>query len=287
MGTTETRWVTADSDVDQYLKGRATRLDEDEMADVDALQEEGRIRVGFNTNFFTNGDSNLPEMAGIRSAAVGSIFVLLLVLAFCFPVGVLTAIYLEEFAPDNRITQFIEVNINNLAAIPSILFGLLGLALFINLLGVPRSSALVGGLTLSLLTLPIIIISSRAALRAVPESIRRAAMSMGATRWQAVTHHVIPQAMSGILTGTIIGLAQAMGETAPLIIVGMIAFIPSMAGTITDPTTVMPAQIYKWSTASLRGFEELTAAGIICLLAVLLCINSVAVLLRARFERRW
>lgn len=287
MNTTKGEWVLTVSDVDQYLKDKPNRLKPDELAAVDALVDEGRIRVAFNPQFILRGDSNMPEMAGIGSAAVGSAFVLVLVLIFCFPIGVLTAIYLEEFAPDNRLTQIIEVNINNLAAIPSILFGLLGLALFINVVGVPRSSALVGGLTLSLMTLPVVIISSRAALRAVPDSIRKAAISMGATRWQAVVHHVLPQSMSGMLTGTIIGLSQAMGETAPLIIVGMIAFIPTAPETITDPTTVLPAQIYTWSTSSLRGFSERTAAGIMVLLFVLICVNSVAVFLRARFERRW
>ena len=287
MDTTQSEWVRTTADVDQYMKGKPNRLDEDQIERVDALRDENRIRVAFNWAFFTNGDSNLPEMAGIASAARGSAYVLVLVLLFCFPIGVMTAIYLEEFAPDNKLTQIIEVNINNLAAIPSILFGLLGLALFINVLGVPRSSALVGALTLSLMTLPIVIISSRAALRAVPDSIRKAAMSMGATKWQAIIHHVVPQAMSGILTGTIIGLAQAMGETAPLIIVGMIAFIPTAPEGITDPTTVMPAQIYTWSTHSMRAFSERTAAGIMVLLVVLIGINSIAVFLRARFERRW
>jgi phosphate transport system permease protein len=287
MNTSREQWVLADSDVDMYMKGQATRLGPDDKAYIDQMREEGRAKLVFNKLFFTTGDSTMPEAAGILSAAVGSVFVLTLVLVFCFPLGVLTAIYLEEFAPDNKLTQAIEVNINNLAAIPSILFGLLGLALFINIMDVPRSSALVGGLTLSLMTLPIIIISSRAALRAVPYSIRLAAMSMGATRWQAVVHHVLPQSISGMLTGAIIGLAQAMGETAPLIIVGMIAFIPATPETVADPTTVLPAQIFKWWGNSLRGFSEKAAAGIIVLLVILLAMNALAVLLRARFERRW
>ena len=287
IGTVVDAWVTASSDVDQYVKGKHSRLDEDAKARVDALREQGRIRTRFNWNFFTNGNSKLPEMAGIKSAAVGSVLTMALVLAFTFPVGVLTAIYLEEFAPDNKLTQTIEVNINNLAAVPSILFGLLGLAAFVNFFALPRSSALVGALTLSLMTLPIVIISSRAALRAVPDSIRLGAMSMGATRWQAVCHHVLPQSISGMLTGTIIGLAQAMGETAPLIMIGMVAFIPSMATGVTDPTTALPAQIYLWSTESQRGFVELTAAAILVLLAVLFAMNALGVLLRARYERRW
>ena len=302
MGTTETRWVATVSEVDQYLQlpetldedeiGQHTRLNADQRRRVDALVEAGRIEFAFNDTFFTSGDSALPEQAGIFSAAIGSFFVLVLVFAFSFPVGVLTAIYLEEFAPDNKLTQTIEVNINNLAAIPSILFGLLGLALFINMskelfeVNI-RNTALVGGLTLSLMTLPIIIISARAALRAVPDSIRLGAMAMGATRWQAVCHHVLPQSISGILTGTIIGLAQAIGETAPLIMIGLVAFIPDAANSITDPTTVLPAQIFFWSTNSQRGFVELTAAGILVLLAVLLSMNAIAVILRAKFEKKW
>jgi len=302
IGTRQTRWVAAVSDVDQYLQlpddlteeelSRSTSLSDEQRHLMDQLAGEGVIQFGFNRNFFLNGDSRLPEQAGIRSATMGTLLVLLIVWAVSFPIGVLTAIYLEEFAPDNKLTQLIEVNINNLAAVPSILFGLLGLAVFINmtdrLFGVDiRSTALVAGLTLSLMTLPIIIISSRAALRAVPESIRLGAMAMGATRWQTVCHHVLPQSISGILTGTIIGLAQAIGETAPLIIVGLTAFIPDMATGITDQTTVLPAQIFKWSTHAQRGFVELTAAGILVLLAVLLSMNAAAVLLRARFETRW
>ncbi|HKI60152.1 MAG TPA: phosphate ABC transporter permease PstA, partial [Mariprofundaceae bacterium] len=213
--------------------------------------------------------------------------VLLLTMAFAVPVGVMTAIYLEEFAPDNRLTQVIEVNINNLAAIPSILYGLLGLAIFINFMGVPRSSALVGGLTLALMTLPVVIIATRAALRAVPESIREAAYGVGASSLQTVWHHVLPLAMPGILTGSIIGLAQAMGETAPLLIVGMMAYIPDAPGSIFEATTVLPAQIYTWSSESLRAFEERTAAGIMILLAVLLSLNAAAVKLRNRSETTW
>jgi phosphate transport system permease protein len=272
--------------------GRKTRLSTEQVATVQTLREKGEIAFGFNSNFFLNGDSQLPEQAGIFSATVGTILVLVLVLVFSFPIGVLTAIYLEEFAPDNKFTQLIEVNINNLAAVPSILFGLLGLAVFVNgalwLVNMDIiSTPLVAGLTLSLMTLPIVIISARAALRAVPASIRLGAMAMGATRWQAVCHHVLPQSISGILTGTIIGLAQAIGETAPLIIVGLVAFVPGAADGILDKSTVLPAQIYKWSTHSLSGFRELTAAGILVLLTVLLTMNAAAVLLRARVEKKW
>ena len=271
---------------------RQTRLDAEARQQVHRLVKAGDIEFGFNYNFFTNGASTLPEHAGIFSATVGTVMVLGLVLAFSFPVGVLTAIYLEEFAPDNKLTQLIEVNINNLAAVPSILFGLLGLAVFIGgglfLFDVDiRSTALVAGLTLSLKILPIIIISSRAALRAVPESIRLGALAMGATRWQTVCHHVLPQSLSGILTGTIIGLAQAIGETAPLIIVGLVAFVPAAADGMMSDTTVLPVQIFQWFSRSQPGFRELTAAAILVLLAVLLTMNATAVLLRARFEKRW
>ncbi|MDX8383667.1 MAG: phosphate ABC transporter permease PstA, partial [Ghiorsea sp.] len=208
-------------------------------------------------------------------------------MCIALPVGVMTAVYLEEFAPDNRITQIIEVNINNLAAIPSILFGLLGLAIFINFFGVPRSSAIAGGLTLALMTLPIIIITTRAALRAVPSTIREAAYGLGASRWQTVWHHVLPLAFPGILTGSIIGLAQAMGETAPLLIVGMMAYIPDTPTSFTEAATVLPAQIFTWAGESIRAYEERTAAAILVLLSILLSMNSFAVWLRKRFEVRW
>ncbi len=287
MGQTVTRWITADAPVSQYLKGQHSGLTEQEKAEVDRLREEGQIRLAFNTNFFTRGDSKMAEMAGIKSAVVGSVFTLAVTMALAFPIGVMSAVYLEEFASDNRFTRFIEVNINNLAAVPSILYGLLGLAIFINFVGVPRSSALAGGLTLALMTLPIIIISTRAALRAVPDSIREGAFAVGASRLQVVSHHVLPQSLPGILTGSIIGLAQAMGETAPLLLVGMMAFMPSAPEGVTDAATVLPAQIYTWASMPQRAFDELTAAGILVLLAVLLTLNATAVLLRKRFERRW
>lgn len=288
MGQQREAWVLAENRVDQFLKGHeGHRLKSKHQKLIRQMQMEGKVRLAFNTGFFSKGDSKLPENAGILASAIGSILVLLLTMLFAVPIGVMTAIYLEEFAPDNRFTQMIEVNINNLAAIPSILYGLLGLAIFINFMGVPRSSALVGGLTLALMTLPVIIIATRAALRAVPDSIREAAYGLGASSLQVVWHHVLPLAMPGILTGSIIGLAQAMGETAPLLIVGMMAYIPEAPGSIFEATTVLPAQIYTWSSESLRAFEERTAAGIMVLLTVLLTLNAVAVKFRNRSENTW
>ena len=287
MGTSPTRWVPVNAKIGQYLKGHTDSLRGNLEEQVEALYEQGIIQFKPNWTFFTNGDSKLPELAGIGAAAVGSIYLLLITLCVAFPIGVLSAVYLEEFAPDNRLTQTIEVNINNLAAVPSIIFGLLGLAVFINFFGVPRSSALAGGLTIGLMTLPIIIIATRAALRAVPDPIRLGALAMGATRWQTVRDHVLPLSLPGILTGTIIGLAQAMGETAPLIIIGMIAYIPDAPGSITQAATVLPAQVFTWAGMPERAYVEKTAAGIMVLLAVLLSMNAAAVLLRRRFERRW
>lgn len=287
LGTTESLWVLADAEVDQYMKGKANRLKRLDREVVDRLQARDRAKLVFNTYLFSNGDSKMPELAGIFSAAVGSCFVLFITLVVSFPIGVMTAVYLEEYARDNRLTQAIEVNINNLAAIPSILFGLLGLAIIINFFGVPRSSALAGGLTLALMTLPVIIISSRAALRAVPDSIRQGALGVGASQWQTIWHHVLPLSLPGMLTGTIIGIAQAMGETAPLLIVGMMAFIPEAPDGFTDSATVLPAQIYTWASESLRAFESRTAAAILILMAVLLTFNATAVLLRKKFQRRW
>jgi len=287
LGTSEEKWVLADSEVDQYLKGKPNRLRKNERKLVDQMRAEGRARLSFNKGFFFNGDSKLPEMAGISAAAVGSLYVLIITLLFSFPLGVATAIYLEEFAPDSRLMQVVEVNINNLAAIPSILFGLLGLSIFINFMGVPRSSALAGGLTLSLMTLPVIIISTRAAIQAIPDSIREGALALGATRWQMVITNVLPLSLPGILTGTIIGLARAIGETAPLMIVGMMAYIPEAPEGFTSATTVLPAQIYTWSADSLRAFTERTSAGIIVLLAVMLVMNGAAIYLRDKYETKW
>jgi len=287
MYTTKLVWALADDQVDQYIKGNHYKLKNKDRNIVDELKEQNRVDLQFNSLFFTNGDSKIPEFAGIKSALIGSILTLLVTMTVSFPIGVMTAIYLEEFADDNKFTQMIEVNINNLAAIPSILFGLLGLAIFINLFGLPRSSPLVGGLTLALMTLPIIIVTARAALRAVPDTIRQAGYGLGLTKIQVVRDHVLPLAFPGIMTGSIIGLAQAMGETAPLIIVGMIAFIPDSPSMITEAATVMPAQIFTWAGMPERAYIEKTAMGILVLLTVLISLNTVAVYLRKKFETKW
>ncbi|MGY2462899.1 phosphate ABC transporter permease PstA [Vreelandella sulfidaeris] len=287
IGTSEEQWVLATSEVDQYLKGHRNRLSTEQQETIDALVESGKVDLRFNKTFFTNGDSKIAEYAGILSAVVGTVMTMIVTLAISFPIGVMTAVYLEEFAPDNRFTQAIEININNLAAIPSILFGLLGLAIFINFFGVPRSSPLAGGMTLALMTLPVIIISTRTALRSVPDSIRHAAFGVGCSRWQVVRDHVLPLAMPGIMTGSIIGLAQAMGETAPLIIVGMVAFIPDVSASFTEAATVLPAQIFTWSGEPEQAFVEKTAGGILVLLTILISLNAFAVVLRKKFERRW
>lgn len=287
MGTNTKRWVLADDQVDQYMKGHHYNLKKKQIATIDALKANGDIELKLNNVFFSNGDSKIPENAGILSAMVGSILTLLVTMVLAFPLGVMTAVYLEEFAADNHLTRFIEVNINNLAAIPSILFGLLGLAVFIDLFGLPRSSPLVGGLTLALMTLPIIIVSARAALRAVPDSIRQAGYGLGLTRVQIVQDHVLPVAFPGILTGSIIGLAQAMGETAPLIIIGMIAFIPDSPSSILEAATVLPAQIYTWAGMPERAYVEKTAAGIIVILTILFSLNATAIYLRKKYEIKW
>ncbi len=287
MNTKKLVWALADDQVDQYIKGNHYKLKNKDRNLVDELEKQNRVELQFNSIFFSNGDSKIPEFAGIKSALIGSILTLLVTMAVSFPIGVMTAIYLEEFADDNRFTQMIEVNINNLAAIPSILFGLLGLAIFINIFGMPRSSPLVGGLTLALMTLPIIIVTARAALRSVPDTIRQAGYGLGLTKIQVVRDHVLPLAFPGIMTGSIIGLAQAMGETAPLIIVGMIAFIPDSPSTITEAATVMPAQIFTWAGMPERAYIEKTAMGILVLLSVLISLNTVAVYLRKKFETKW
>lgn len=287
MGTTQTFWALTGAEVDQYIKGKPNRVRENVKAKVDVLVESGDIKSKFNVIFFFTGDSKIPENAGFYSAMIGSVLTMLVTMALAVPIGILTAIYLEEFAPDNKFTQFIEVNINNLAAIPSILFGLLGLAIFINFFGLPRSSALVGGMTLALMSLPIIIVSSKAALKAVPESIRQAGFGLGLTKWQITRDHVLPIALPGMLTGSIIALAQAIGETAPLIIVGMIAFVPDAPASIMSAATVMPAQIYTWSGMPELAYIEKTAAAIIVLLTVLLSLNTIAIILRKKFTKRF
>jgi phosphate transport system permease protein len=295
IGQTTPVWVKADDDLDMFIKGHIKRdVPEDErrisdkqMVWIDKLEAEGRIKKKFNKTFFTAGDSREPEMAGIWGAVMGSFFTLVVTLILSFPIGVASAVYLEEFAPKNRLTDLIEVNINNLAAVPSIVFGLLGLAVFLNFFGLPRSAPLVGGLVLTLMTLPTIIIASRASLKSVPPSIREAALGVGASKMQMVVHHVLPLALPGMLTGTIIGMAQALGETAPLLMIGMVAFIVDIPGSFTDPSTVLPVQIYLWADSPERAFTERTSAAIMVLLAFLIAMNAAAVLLRRRFERRW
>ena len=295
VGTTTDVWVTADDDVDMFIKGyirgdvaeNERRISNKEMAWIEALVADGRLEKRFNTTFFSAGDSREPELAGVWGAAAGSFFTLLVTLALAFPIGVAAAIYLEEFAPKNKLTQVIEININNLAAVPSIVFGLLGLAVFLNFIGMPRSAPLVGGVVLALMTLPTIIIAGRAAIKSVPPSIREAALGLGASRSQVVFHHVLPLAMPGVLTGTIIGMAQALGETAPLLMIGMVAFIVDIPGGFTNPATVLPVQIYLWADSPERAFVERTSAAIMVLLGFLIMMNLTAVWLRKKFERRW
>jgi phosphate transport system permease protein len=263
------------------------RVSDREVAWLERLKEKGLVENAFNWAFFTSGDSREPELAGIRGALFGSALTLLVTLVLCLPIGVAAAIYLEEFAPKNRLTELIEVNINNLAAVPSIVFGLLGLAVFLNFFGLPRSAPLVGGLVLALLVLPTIIIAARAALKAVPPSIKEAALGVGASQQQAIFHHVLPLAMPGIMTGTIIGMAHALGETAPLLMIGMVAFIVEVPKGIVDAATVLPVQIYLWSDLPEIAFQAKTAAAIIVLLGFLFVMNGTAIYLRRRFERRW
>lgn len=263
------------------------RVGDKEVVWLEELRAKGEVEQVFAWRFFTSGDSREPELAGLRGALIGSLLTLAVTLVLCLPIGVAAAIYLEEFAPKNRVTEAIEININNLAAVPSIVFGLLGLAMFLNFFGLPRSAPLVGGLVLALLVLPTIIIASRAALRAVPPSIKEAALGVGASHQQAIFHHVLPLAMPGIMTGTIIGMAHALGETAPLLMIGMVAFIVDIPGGITDAATVLPVQIYLWSDLPEVAFQAKTAATIIVLLVFLFVMNSAAILVRRRFERRW
>jgi phosphate transport system permease protein len=269
------------------LPERNRKLDDRSLIYLDQLQQQDRVERTFNSVFFSSGASREAELAGIWGAVVGSFFTMVVTLALAFPLGVAAAIYLEEFAPKNRFTQLIEVNINNLAAVPSIVFGLLGLAVFLNVFGMPRSAPVVGGMVLALMTLPTIIIASRAALRAVPPSIREGALGVGASKLQTVLHHVLPLAMPGILTGTIIGMAQALGETAPLLMIGMVAFIVDIPATPLDPSTVMPVQIFMWADFPEVLFRQKTSAAILVLLAFLITMNAIAVILRKRFERRW
>jgi phosphate transport system permease protein len=263
------------------------RVSDKQIAWIDRLAAEGHLERKFNITFLTTGDSREPELAGIWGAVSGSFFTLLITLVLSFPIGVAAAVYLEEFAKKNRWTDLIEVNINNLAAVPSIVFGLLGLAVFLNLFGLPRSAPLVGGLVLTLMTLPTIIIASRSALKSVPPSIREAALGVGASKMQMVVHHVLPLALPGMLTGAIIGMARALGESAPLLMIGMVAFIVDIPKGVTDPATVLPVQIYLWADSPERAFVERTSAAIMVLLAFLVVMNAGAIILRKKFERRW
>jgi len=295
VGTTKEVWVLAADEVDYLFKNwtddagatAGGKISPRQRKWIAELRENGAVRTVFNVRFFASGDSREPEMAGILAAATGSFLTLLVTLALVFPAGVMTAIYLEEFAPSNRWTDVIEVNINNLAAVPSIVFGLLGLAVFLNVMGLPRSAPVIGGLVLALMTLPTIIISARAALKAVPPSIREASLALGASKMQTVLHHVAPLAMPGILTGTIIGMARALGETAPLLMIGMVAFVVDVPSGLSDPAATLPVQIYLWADSPERAFVERTSAAIIVLLGFLILMNLAAVLLRNKFERRW
>lgn len=294
IGTTQRIWVSAAPDIDMLRKGYleagddgTARVNTRQKAFVDELEKAGRVRTQFNTTFFTNADSREPEQAGVLGAVVGTFMALGVCLILVLPIGVAAAVYLEEFAPKNRWTDIIEVNINNLAAVPSIVFGLLGLAVLLNWFGMPRSAPLAGGVVLALLVLPTIIIAGRSALKAVPPSIREAALGVGASHLQTVGHHVLPLAMPGILTGTIIGMAHALGESAPLLMIGMVAFVVDVPGSLTDAATVLPVQIFLWADAPERAFVERTSAAIMVLLVFLMLMNLVAILLRKKFERRW
>ena len=280
--------VALDSNADLYLKGYAAQqLSAQQKAWLDALRDKGAITRGFAWNFLLDGDSREPELAGIKGALTGSILTIIITLSLALPLGVAAALYLEEFARKSWITDAIEININNLAAVPSIIFGLLGLAVFLNIFNLPRSTPIVGGLVLSLLVLPTIIIAARAAIRSVPPSIKEAALGIGASHQQAVFHHVLPLAVPGILTGTILGVARALGETAPLLMIGMIAFIADVPRGFTDAATVLPVQIFLWSDLPEAAFQSRTAATIIVLLMVLFSFNALAIVLRKKFERRW
>ena len=295
IGQTVTLEAPLADDADLYFKGEISldtpaeqrRLSDEQIGWLDRMRAEGMVSSHFNSGLLTRGDSTEPELAGVLGAVVGSALMLLVTALIALPLGVGAALYLEEFAPKGRITNLIEVNINNLAAVPSIIYGLLGLALFINWMHLPRASPLVGGLVLALMALPTIIIATRSALKAVPPSIREAALAMGASKTQTVFHHTLPLAMPGVMTGAIISMAHALGETAPLLLIGMVSFVPGVPAGLTEPTGALPSLIYIWENASERAFHERTAAAILVLLAFMIVMNAAAVLLRRRFERRW
>lgn len=295
MGQTVEVPMLASANIDSAFKGQVDltvpearrKVKDQQIIWMNELASDGALAEKFNTGLFTYGASSRPETSGVGVAIVGSLYMMAIVLVLALLIGVAASIYLEEFAKKNRLTDVIEVNINNLAAVPSIVFGLLGLAVFINFLGMPRSAAIVGGITLSLMTLPTIIIATRAALAAVPPSIRQAALGLGASKMQVVFHHVLPLAMPGILTGTIIGLARALGETAPLLLIGMVAFVANYPSTPFDPSTALPVQIYMWANEAERAFVERMSGAIIILLVFLMAMNLTAIILRRKFERRW
>lgn len=295
IGKSQELWLTASSDVDMFMKGKIDRnieenrrkIKDKQIIWIDYLQIQGRVQTSFNTIFFTEGDSREPEQAGVLGSIIGSVFTILVCMLVSLPLGVGAAIYLEEFAPKNRFTDIIEVNINNLAAVPSIIFGLLALAVYLNFFGMPRSSSLVGGFALAFLVLPTIVITTRNALKAVPPSIRYAATALGATKMQVVMHHTVPYAMPGIMTGTILSVARALGETAPLLMIGMVAFVADIPSNFTDPATTLPVQVYLWADSPELGFAEKTSACIIILLLFLIFANAWAVYLRKKFEYRW
>ena len=277
-------WLPVSSKADVAAKNRGEGQYERLVAQAGAA---GTLRRGINIGFLTSSDATDPSEAGVWGALKGSFLTIIVTMALAFPIGVLSAVYLEEFARRNRWTDVIEVSINNLAAVPSIIFGLLGLAVFLNFMHLPRSAPLVGGLTLALMTMPVIVIAGRNAITSVPPSIRDAALAVGASKMQVVFHHVLPLALPGILTGTIIGMARALGETAPLLMIGMRAFIASPPQSITQPASVLPVQIFLWSDEVDRGFVEKTSAAIIVLLLFMLLMNGLAIYLRNRFEQRW
>ena len=295
IGTTRTVDVLAAANMDSAFKGQIDlsvpesrrKVSDQQVEWMNKLRAEGVMAEKFNTGLFTYGASSRPETSGMGVAIIGSLYMMVIVLLLALPIGVAASIYLEEFAKKNRLTDIIEVNINNLAAVPSIVFGLLGLAVFVNFMGLPRSAAFVGGLVLTLMTLPTIIIATRAALAAVPPSIRSAALGLGASKMQMVFQHILPLAAPGILTGTIIGLARALGETAPLLLIGMVAFVADYPKTPFDPATALPVQIYMWSNEAERAFVERMSGAIIILLVFLMAMNITAIVLRRRFERRW
>jgi phosphate transport system permease protein len=295
VGQTVPVEVLASDDIDMLAKGRIDRaaaeadrpIKDQQIGWFDKLDQQGMIASSFNVDFFATGDSREPEQAGVGGALMGSLLTILTAIILSLPISVAAAIYLEEFAPKNRITDIIEININNLAAVPSIVFGLLGLAVLLGFFGLPRGAPLVGGMVLSLMTLPTIIIATRAALKAVPPSIREAAYGVGASKQQVVMHHVLPLAMPGVMTGAIIGTARAMGESAAVLMIGMVAFIVDIPTSVTDPATVLPVQIFLWADAPERAFVERTSAGIMVMLVFLVLMNAAAVVIRRRFERRW